>query len=76
MTQHTEGPWYRLNRLITVAPELDEALRDLLEWVKGNRGRKDVNPYLVPEVKAALKVLAQVDGIDDYLNVDTGKATR
>lgn len=46
-------------------------LAAVLEWAKGLRGDKRRNPYCVPEIKAALKHLAQIEGIDDYLDVDT-----
>ena len=53
----------------------DQVLMDLLEWAKGNRGSKHVNPYLVPEVKAALIHLARRRGFEDpeknYLDVKT-----
>ena len=48
-----------------------KALCDLLEWAKGNRGSKDGNPYMMPEVKAALKHLADLQGKTDYLDVKT-----
>jgi len=46
-------------------------LCDLLEWAKGNRGRKDINPYGVPEIKAALEHLAKIQDIKNYLNAKT-----
>jgi len=46
-------------------------LCDLLEWAKGNKGSKDINPYGVPEVKAALQHLADMQGIESYLDVKT-----
>jgi len=48
-----------------------KVLCDLLELVKGNRGSKEGNPYLIPEVKAALQHLADLQGIKDYLNAKT-----
>jgi len=53
--------------------KLVPALANLLEWAKGERGSKDINPYCVPEVKEALKVLAEIYHLDpkDYLNVPT-----
>lgn len=48
-------------------------LANLLEFVKGNRGPKQGNPYGIPEVKEALKHLAKLEGTVDYLNVDTRK---
>jgi len=50
---------------------MEKVLKDLLEWAKGYRGRKDINPYCVPEVKAALKHLAEIQGIKDYLDAKT-----
>jgi len=47
------------------------ALADVLEWAKGNRGSKSGNPYGIPEIKAALQVLAKVQGNSSYLDVDT-----
>ena len=46
-------------------------LMDLLEWAKGNRGSKSINPYAVPEVKNALKHLADLQGIYGYLDAET-----
>lgn len=46
-------------------------LCEVLEWAKGNRGRKDINPYAVPEIKAALAHLADLQGIKDYLDAKT-----
>jgi len=53
--------------------ELIKALANLLEWAKGNRGSKTGNPYGFLEVKNALKVLAKIDGVKNYLDVDTKK---
>ena len=53
-----------------------EHLGAVLEWAKGNRGRKDVNPYGVPEVEAALRHLAHMQGREDWLDVDTKKLAR
>jgi len=36
-----------------------------------NRGSKSGNPYGIPEIKAALQVLAKVQGNSSYLDVDT-----
>jgi hypothetical protein len=52
-------------------PELKQLLMDLLEWAKGNRGSKTINPYAVPEVKQALKVLAKIQGITKWLDAQT-----
>jgi predicted membrane chloride channel (bestrophin family) len=46
-------------------------LCEVLEWAKGQRGRKDINPYMVPEIKEALKHLADLQGIKDYLDAIT-----
>ena len=46
-------------------------LCNVLEWAKGNRGSKHCNPYCVPEVEAALRFLAGLQGIDDYLDAKT-----
>ena len=46
-------------------------LCDLLHWAKGNRGSKAGNPYAVPEVKAALKHLAELQGITSYFDAET-----
>lgn len=46
-------------------------LCEVLEWAKGMRGSKTGNPYLIPEVKAALKHLADLQGINDYLDANT-----
>jgi len=47
-----------------------KALADVLDFTVGNRGSRYGNPYLVPEVIAALKVLADIKGIDEYLYVE------
>lgn len=39
-------------------------LCNVLEWAKGNRGSKDGNPYLVPEIEAALRFLGKLQGVD------------
>jgi hypothetical protein len=49
-------------------------LANVLQWAAGNRGSKHINPYTVPEVKAALKHMAVVlgySGRGGYLDVDT-----
>lgn len=48
------------------------ALVGVLEWATHRRGRTDVNPYCVPEVKAAYRYLAPTLGIDadKYLSVN------
>ena len=50
-----------------------KVLCDLLELLKGNRGTYQGNPYFIPEVKAALKHLADLQGIDpkDWLDAVT-----
>ena len=58
-------------KLMAAAPELLEALCNVLEWAKGNRGAKDFNPYGVPEVRAALESLAKLQGIESYLDAKT-----
>ena len=57
--------------LIAAAPVMYDALQNLLEWAKGNRGVKEGNPYCKPEVRQALKVLASIQGKKDYLDADT-----
>jgi len=58
---------------IQVVPADDTVvhLKHVLEWVKGNRGSTQGNPFCVPEVKGALKHLANLQGIDDYLSAVT-----
>ena len=56
---------------MAAAPELLDALCNVLEWAKGNRGSKDFNPYGVPEVRAALESLAKLQGIKSYLDAKT-----
>ena len=53
------------------AMNLYYTLQELLEWVKGKRGRKDINPYTVPEVRYALGILASIQDIADPLNAKT-----
>ena len=57
--------------LLAAAPAMYDALQNLLEWAKGNRGVKEGNPYCKPEVRQALKVLASIQGKKDYLDADT-----
>ncbi len=38
-------------------------LCNVLEWAKGMRGSKWHNPYLVPEIEAALRFLAELQGM-------------
>lgn len=57
-------------------------LCEMLEWAKGNRGSRKGNPYMIAEVKAALKHLARERGFSDpdlnYFDVvtKTEKPTR
>lgn len=48
-----------------------KVLCDLLELIKGNRGTYEGNPYAIPEVKAALKHLAELQGIGPNNYLDT-----
>ncbi len=48
---------------------LDSALRRLLNYCVGNGSNRQGNPYGKDEVVDALKVLAEIDGIQDYLDV-------
>ena len=48
-----------------------KVLCELLEHCAGNRGRRDINPYTVPEVVAALSHLAELQGIKSYLDANT-----
>lgn len=54
-----------------IAEQAMSELANVLEWAKGQRGTKHCNPYAVPEVKQALQFLGRVNGVSDYLNVDT-----
>lgn len=45
-----------------------KALVELLEWAVGNRGRKECNPYGIPEVKTALVALAKLNGARDWMD--------
>lgn len=49
-----------------------QALIDLLEFAKGNRGSREGNPYLKPEVKAAVAVL---EGQGQLESAGTGRRT-
>jgi len=51
-------------------------LANVLEWAVGNRGSKEGNPYSIPEIKAALKYLAKLEGITDWLDVDTARISQ
>ena len=53
--------------------ELIAVLCDLLEWAKGNRGSKHNNPYSVPEVKAALKIISAIQGGRDWMEAKTAE---
>ena len=57
--------------LIAAAPAMYEAVQNLLEFIKGNRGAREGNPYCNAEVRQALKVLAAIQGKKDYLDADT-----
>ena len=52
----------------------EEALKVLLNWAVGNDGPKDGNPYGIPAVKIALKVLARQQGLkpESYLDAKLG----
>ena len=54
-------------------------LANLLEWAVGNRGdrRDSGSPYAVPEVRAALKHLAELHDFDiNYLDVNLRKLAK
>ena len=53
------------------SPDLETSLKNVLEWAKGNRGSKHGNPYCVPEVIEALKVLARIQGVSHWYDADT-----
>ena len=57
--------------LIAAAPAMYKTIQHLLEWAKGNRGSKTGNPYCIPEVRHALKTLASIQGVKDYLDANT-----
>ena len=56
--------------------DIEAALQDLLEWVKGNRGNRVGNPYCFEEVRRALKALAAKQGITDWLDAITDRKER
>ena len=58
-------------KFIATAPAMYKTIQHLLEWAKGNRGAKTGNPYCSPEVRHALKTLASIQGVKDYLDADT-----
>ena len=58
-------------RLFAAAPAMYTTIQHLLEWAKGNRGAKTGNPYCIPEVRHALKTLAAIQGVNDYIDADT-----
>ena len=58
-------------KFIAAAPAMYKTIQHLLEWAKGNRGAKTGNPYCIPEVRHALKTLASIQGVKDYLDADT-----
>ena len=51
--------------------EYEVVLCNLLEWAKGNRGAKNINPYAVDEVNNALVFLAKKLNIKDKLDINT-----
>jgi len=57
--------------LIIAAPNLLDHLCEVLEWARGLRGSKHLNPYCVPEVKAALQFLATSQGVSDWRDAKT-----
>jgi len=57
--------------LIAGTPITLAHLAAVLEWAKGNRGSKHSNPYGVPEVEAALRHMASLLGMKEWLDVDT-----
>jgi len=46
-------------------------LANVIEWAKGNRGKKDGNPWSVPEVRAALEHLAETGAAENWMDVNT-----
>ncbi len=60
--------YYCVNRM---EKNTEQILMDVLEWAKGNRGSKSGNPYMIPEIKSALKHLAKIQGRQDYLDAKT-----
>lgn len=68
-----ENPMLFMCKMHSAAPDTTLHLCEVLEWAKGLRGRKDINPYSVPEIKAALIHLAALQGIPDYLDAVTEK---
>lgn len=49
-------------------PHIVRALHNLVAHVVGNRGHRGGNPYCIPEVKEALRLLAEYRGVKDYLD--------
>lgn len=55
----------------------DQIIYDLMEWVAGNRGGRQGNPYCVPEVTAMLKAMAaQLEIRRDWLDANQILAAR
>lgn len=44
------------------------ALGNLVAWAVGCKGDKSINPYSVPEVISALKVLQSINGAKDWMD--------
>ena len=57
-------------RIKAAAPRLRKALAALLERCNGHLG---MNPYCIPEFRDGLRVLADIEGIQDDLNVEPKK---
>ena len=70
---HNQAKKHFSENLPTIEQELTSALCNLLEWAKGNRGSKAANPYMVPEVVDALKLLAKIQGVENYLDAKTNE---
>ena len=49
--------------------QLKAALKDMLSWATSGARYQDANPYMLPVVKRNMKLLASIDGINDYLDL-------
>lgn len=57
------------------AVKLIEVLKVLTEFCTSGRRYHSTNPYLIPEIRAALEVIAESQGRSDYLQADLTPAS-
>lgn len=50
------------------------ALIDMLSWSTSGARYESSNPYMISAIKNNMKIIAAIDGIKDYLNVELNTA--